>query len=450
MSMVQQSTRRLELWGGIECSYNRVNDDFFDQLLYCGHYARIEEDIEAIGSLGIRALRYPITWERIQPSRSSCIDWSLVDRALNAMQRNSIRPIVGLVHHGSGQDEAGLLSPHFSEGLSSFARQVAERYPWLDTFIPINEPLTTARFSGLYGMWYPHMKSDHAFVTSLVNQLKAVVLSMNEIRKVNPAAKLVQGEDLAKIYSTPRLQYQTDFENNRRWLTWDFLCGKVGRDHRLWDYLISSGADEHALRFFQENSCPPDIIGVDYYITSERYLDERLELFPPHTHGGNRVDTYADVEAFRVPHGQPSGLKLLLSECWDRYNLPMAITECHINSDAINQIRWLAEVRHTAKEMIERGMDIAAVTSWALFGSFGWNTLLTTPGGHYESGAFDVRGGVPTHTPLAEYISRVIDDPYYIDPSEKEKGWWHSDQRFILQEQELSKDNKNIFYAETR
>ena len=26
------------------------------------------------------------------------------------------------------------------------------RYPWIDAYTPVNEPLTTARFSGLYGI----------------------------------------------------------------------------------------------------------------------------------------------------------------------------------------------------------------------------------------------------------------------------------------------------------
>ena len=39
----------------------------------------------------------------------------------------------------------------------------------------------------------------------LLNQLKGIVLSMQEIRKINPNAKLVQTEDLAKTHSTPLL-----------------------------------------------------------------------------------------------------------------------------------------------------------------------------------------------------------------------------------------------------
>ena len=81
---------------------------------------------------------------------------------------------------------------------------VARRYPWVEDYTPVNEPLTTARFSGLYGHWYPHGRDDRTFARALLNQCRAVVLAMRAIRAVNPAARLVQTEDLGRTYSTPR------------------------------------------------------------------------------------------------------------------------------------------------------------------------------------------------------------------------------------------------------
>ena len=62
---------------------------------------------------------------------------------------------MGLVHHGSGPAGTDLLDEGFAEGLARFARAVAERFPWVEDWTPVNEPLTTARFSALYGHWYP-------------------------------------------------------------------------------------------------------------------------------------------------------------------------------------------------------------------------------------------------------------------------------------------------------
>ena len=33
----------------------------------------------------------------------------------------------------------------------------------------------------------------------------------------------------------------------------------------------------------------PDMIGVNYYVTSERYLDENIENYPPESIGGNGI-----------------------------------------------------------------------------------------------------------------------------------------------------------------
>lgn len=431
--MARKSSKKLEVWGGLECSYNRVKDHYMDQLLYCGHYQRIVDDIARIADLGVSALRYPVIWERLHPSLGHVIDWSHTDTALHALQHHNIVPIAGLVHHGSGTAYADLLSPSFASALANFAGQVARKFPWIEYYTPVNEPLTTARFSGLYGLWFPHRRSDQAFTQALVNQMKGVVLSMREIRKVNTEAKLVQTEDLAKVYSTPHLQYQAEFENHRRWLTFDFLCGMVKRDHPLWEYFIRSGVREDALKFFVDNPCPPDIIGVDYYATSERYLDEALERYPPHTHGRNHFEEYADVEAFRVRHNAPAGITLLLKECWDRYRISIAVTEAHIHCHSDDQIRWFAEIRQACMAFIDKGADIKAITAWSLLGAYGWNSLLTKTNGDYESGVFDVRSGKPTPTPLADYLKQITQDANYHHPVEDQPGWWRREDRFIFE-----------------
>jgi dTDP-4-dehydrorhamnose reductase len=115
---------------------------------------------------------------------------------------------------------------------------------------PVNEPLTTARFSALYGLWYPHARDDRSFVVALLNQCRATVLSMQAIRRINPAARLVQTDDISRTYGTEAMGGVVDFYNERRWLAWDLLCGRVGPDHPLWHYLLDSGADAGEVLWF--------------------------------------------------------------------------------------------------------------------------------------------------------------------------------------------------------
>ena len=56
----------LELWGGLECSVVRLGDEYRNQIIETGHVARMS-DIDAMVDLGIKAVRYPILWERTAP-----------------------------------------------------------------------------------------------------------------------------------------------------------------------------------------------------------------------------------------------------------------------------------------------------------------------------------------------------------------------------------------------
>ena len=99
-----------EIWGGIECTINRVCDAYFDQLEYSGHYNR-PDDIGLIADLGVKALRVPVLWERHQPTLGAAIDWSWTEGNLDQLRHYGITPIAGLVHHGSGPVFTSLLDP---------------------------------------------------------------------------------------------------------------------------------------------------------------------------------------------------------------------------------------------------------------------------------------------------------------------------------------------------
>src|SRR3712207_5456192 len=69
---------RPELWGGLECSVVQIGPAMRDQFRETGHHDRIA-DLEAVASLGLTRLRYPISWERIAPSQPDECDWSWHD-----------------------------------------------------------------------------------------------------------------------------------------------------------------------------------------------------------------------------------------------------------------------------------------------------------------------------------------------------------------------------------
>ncbi|MFC4454447.1 family 1 glycosylhydrolase [Deinococcus sonorensis] len=417
---------RLELWVGPEASYTRTASHTLDQQELTGFAGR-PEDLDRMASLGASRVRLPLLWERIMPEQTP--DWTWSDAALQQLQRLKLDPIAGLVHHGSGPAHTSLLDPAFPEKLADYARRVAERYPHLDHWTPVNEPLTTARFSGLYGHWYPHAQDDHSFVQALLNELRGTVLAMQAVREINPASQLVQTEDLGRTASTPALREQAAFENERRWITWDLLCGRVGPGHPMWSYLKWAGATEEQVMWFAEHPCPPGILGLNLYLTSDRFLDERLDRYPESTHGGNGRQQYADVEAIRV-RGPLQGLHhTRLMETHERYGLPMALTEVHLGCTREEQLRWLNAAWQGSTEALLEGADVRALTIWSAFGSAEWNSLQTRQEGHYEPGVWDVSAGWPRETALAQLARELVNGELLSHPVLPGPGWWQRAER---------------------
>lgn len=433
--MQEKGSIRPELWGGLECTVNRVGDEYFNQMRFSGHHER-SEDLDLFAKLGFKKLRYPMLWEYVEAEEGK-LDWSWTDERYSRLQELGLDPISGLVHHGSGPSWTSLVDPTFPERFAQYAGKVAERYPWIDYYNPVNEPLTTARFSGLYGFWYPHGNSVGEFARCLLNECKGVILAMRAIREVNPEARLIQTDDVGKTHTTPLLSYQGSFENERRWLAFDLLCGKVTPRHKIYRHLLKGGITPDELAWFEENSCPPDVIGVNYYVTSERYLDEDLSKYPRNVHGGNGKHRYADVEAVRVERGM-DGPDAILREVWDRYGIPIAVTEAHLSCTREEQMRWLLEIWNAGCNLKAQGVDFRAVTVWSLLGAYDWNSLLTRTDGYYEPGVFDLRSNKPRPTALANLSESLAKGtgaeqtlPFLSVP-----GWWNRNERVVYGKKE--------------
>jgi beta-glucosidase/6-phospho-beta-glucosidase/beta-galactosidase len=425
----------LEIWGGYECTVNRIGDTWRDQTRLSGHQDRIE-DLDLFASLGIKSVRYPVLWERteLEPGR---YDWSWADARLGRLRELGVRPIVGLVHHGSGPAWTNLLDPGFAEGLADFAGQAARRYPWVRDWTPVNEPLTTARFSALYGHWYPHHRDERDFWRALIHQLEATRGAMKAIRAVNPEARLIQTEDFGRTWGTEPCAEQAAHENARRLATWDILTGRLTEGHPLWTHL--EDLNVVGLETFKDDPCPPDVLGLNHYVTSDRFLDHRLEHYPAHAHGGNGVLDYADVEAVRVVENLSDGWSDCMSLLWDGYSLPIAVTECHLGCTPDEQVRWLEGCWEAAIEARRQGAEIEAITPWAMLGSHDWDSLLTSSKGSYESGVFDVSSGTPQPTPLATLVRQLAIDGAPDRNVADVSGWWREPGRLAYPAWSLSR-----------
>jgi dTDP-4-dehydrorhamnose reductase len=265
----------------------------------------------------------------------------------------------------------------------------------------------------------------------VLNQSRAVALAMRAIRETIPGARLVHIDDGGHTYGTAPVHYQVEFENHRRWLGFDLLDGRVAPGHPLWDYLLWSGASDDELAALAREPCRPDVVGLNYYVTSDRFLDHRIDLYPQSTWGGNERVRYADVEAVRVLREGIYGHRALLVEAWRRYRIPVALTEVHLGCTREEQLRWWIEGWNAAVAARRLGAEVRAVTGWALLGSMDWDSLVTRAAGHYEPGAFDIRAPSPRRTMVGTAMAEMAAGRAYRHPVLATPGWWRRSTRLL-------------------
>jgi dTDP-4-dehydrorhamnose reductase len=414
-----------EVWAGVECSYLNVQDQRRDQLAATGHDAR-PQDLELLQGLGIQAIRYPVLWGR--GGSGDATDWPWATDRLGRLRALGLRPIVGLLHHGFGPSGIDPLAADYPERFAGYAVEVARRFPWVDTFLPVNEPLTTARFGALYGWWEPHTRDHATFIRLLLAQCLAMRAATRALRRFRPDVTIIANEDLGTTSGTPEVRSAVRFDNERRWLTFDLLTGRVAVGHPMWDYLSSAPDVAAQLAILNADPDPPDVLGINHYVTSDRFLDHRMNLYPNATHGGDGRLSYADVESVRVDGAVVTGFEPVIDEAWSRYRKTLALTEVQLAGEPTDQVAWWREGWRAATGASRCGIPIAGVTAWGLFGSQGWDDLLRSPGGTYEPGCFDVRVEPPALTAFGAAVARTTERRSTESGTE---GWWRRDERVL-------------------
>src|SRR3954447_2605891 len=95
------------------------------------HDRRWPDDLELLASTGVRRLRYPIRWHRVEEEPGT-YDWRRTDEVLHAIVDAGLTPIVDLVPHTSYPSwmAGGCAAPRFGPSYLRYAEAVARRYPW--------------------------------------------------------------------------------------------------------------------------------------------------------------------------------------------------------------------------------------------------------------------------------------------------------------------------------
>jgi dTDP-4-dehydrorhamnose reductase len=385
-----------EVWASPEPTYARIGaNSYRDQLAETGHDRR-PGDLDLLASLGVSATRYPVLWEKCAPRVPEEADFTWARPRLERLAQLGIEPVVTLLHHGSGPAHTDLLDPAFPELLARYAGMVARAFPWIRRWTPINEPLTTARFSTLYGVWYPNRRDDRAFGHAIAHEALGMLLAMEAIRAHAPDAEFVITEDLQSFTARdPSVEAFVEHKRRRMYLSIELAMGRVTPAHELYEYLTGTcGVAPPLLERIVAHAAPPELVGWNYYPNSERALERA-----------------ADGSISNVParlHRAISPLPLLRA-AHERLGLPFGISEVHVDGDERARVAWLHERCADLSELAAQGLPVRMLGVWAAFGMLDWASLLTERAGYAEDGIFTFAGtgGVPRETAVARAVREL-------------------------------------------
>lgn len=338
---------------GIECSNPTIDHGRTrrDQLEECGHYTRWREDLHLVRDLGLKVLRYGLPIHRIYlgPDR---YDWEFADHVMPAMREMGIIPILDLLHFGLPDWMGGFQNPEFPILFANYCEAVAQRYPWVRYYTPVNEIYVTAKNSGKDGIWNEQMKSDLAFVTALKHCVAASILGNHLIAKHRNDCIIVQSESAEYVHQAKAVQDPAVIlANKQRFISLDLLYA-FPPDGDTVMYLQDNGLTREEYAWFMKGEPPGyQFLGNDYYGRNEHILKPDGQMCPAE-----------DV----------MGWYQITKEYYERYRKPVMHTETNV-ADAEAAPTWLWKQWINVLRMRHDGVPVLGFTWYSLIDQIDWD-----------------------------------------------------------------------------
>ncbi|MBK0033595.1 glycoside hydrolase family 1 protein [Erwinia sp. S43] len=315
------------------------------------HYHRVIEDIALFAELGLKAYRFSIAWTRILPGGVGEVNpagLAFYERLIDELNRHGIEPIVTLYHFDLPwclEQQGGWNNRATIDAFVEYARTLFTHFgEKVRYWLTINEQNTMILHPGAIGLpeggvmptakslWQQnhHMMLAQARVMALCHRLLPTAKIGPAINTTSMYAETCKPEDAIAAHNWETLR------------GWNFLDVAVhGRYNSLaWRYLLDRDiapdvAEGDAAILLQGR---PDYVAINYYSTatiaasrgdasdiSARAGDQQIMLGEPGVYRAAENPFVGKTQYGWVV--DPVGLRLTLRKTWERYNLPILITE---------------------------------------------------------------------------------------------------------------------------
>ncbi|WP_026554424.1 glycoside hydrolase family 1 protein [Arthrobacter sp. 35W] len=315
------------------------------------HYNRYVEDVVLFSELGLKAYRFSVAWTRIIPDGDGVVNQKGVDfyhNLIDELLEKGIEPILTMYHFDLPQalhEKGGWANPSTIDAFVEYSRVLYREYGgkvkyWLtineqNMMILHGDAIGTTRMAGAEGRRDLYQQNHHMFLA----QARAMALCHDEL----PEAKIGPAPNISYIYaascSPEDVLAADDWNAIRNWLYLDLAVR--GTYHPLaWAYLVEKGYEptirEGDLDVLKAGQ--PDFIAFNYYAT-QTVAASRGDATDLKIRGSDQQIVRGEIGLYRGednPHLpknafgwdiDPAGFRTTMRAIWDRYRLPLIITE---------------------------------------------------------------------------------------------------------------------------
>lgn len=405
------------------------------------HYHRFGEDVELFAELGLTAYRFSIAWTRIVPDGDGEVNPAGIahyHHVIDALLARGIEPVVTMYHFDlpAALDERGGWSRRSTiDAFERYARILFEEYgSKVKYWLTINEQnmmilhgraIGTTGRSGQVSGRELYQQNHHMFLA----QAKAMVLC----HQMLPGAKIGPAPNIVSVYAAtcaPEDVVAADDWDAIRNLLYTDLSIRGSYHPLAWTYLKAKGWDPEILDGDLEllASARPDFLAFNYYST-QTVGASRGDASDIQIRGGDQQITRGEVGLYRAEKNEhlpvnafgweidPVGFRTTMRRLWDRYRLPLIITENGLGAfDELVDGRVHDDYRIEFLRLHLEQIQLAITDGVEVFGYCPWT-------------AIDL---VSTHQGISKrygfiFVDRTEDDLKDLTRIRKDSFFWYQD-----------------------
>lgn len=360
-------------------------------------YHRYKEDIALMAQMGFKVYRFSIAWSRIYPTgfenEPNEEGLQFYDRVIDECLKYGIEPMITTLHYdypiAITNKYNGFESKETIDLFVKYAKTILNRYHkkvkyWL-TFNELNMGLSS--ISTCFGALPDQstLSKDQLIFRCFFHMFLAAAKTVIYAHELDDTLKV--GNMLWKQTYFPRTCKPEDnlqqlFDTYFNFFFSDVQCkGEI--PHYLDRYFIDKGITinytDDELEILQKGKV--DFISISYYRTNtSKYRSDKLEI-PPLFSTPETNNPYLQTTEWGEPI-DTVGIRIALNQIYDRYHLPIFISEIGTakvevpNEEGIveddHRIEFLSKLLEQLKLAIGDGVDVFGVTYW------GWIDLVSS------------------------------------------------------------------------